>query len=139
MLGYEEMKGNTLESPPRPYGWSKVDRAYCKLKVFMWTSLNECLDEFLILQHCQHCPKVFFSSSNYMSILQPPPSYSGFNRCHCTTVWRGFEIMSCQCFVSDAPEPFLPVNYMRKWGGKKEMVSVKPRVLKLNLRLNLTI
>lgn len=35
-------------------------------------------------------------------------AYSGFNRCHCTIVCRGFEIMSCQCFVSDAPEPFLP-------------------------------
>ena len=40
-------------------------------------------------------------------------AYSGFNRCHCTIVCRGFEIMSCQCFVSDAPEPFLP-------GGCKE-------------------
>jgi hypothetical protein len=35
-------------------------------------------------------------------------NYSGLSLCHCTMVCRGFVIMSCQCFVSDAPEPFLP-------------------------------
>jgi hypothetical protein len=39
--------------------------------------------------------------------------YSGFNRCHWITVCRGFEIMSCQCLVSDAPEPFLPKIYIK--------------------------
>lgn len=36
--------------------------------------------------------------------------YSGFSLCHWTIVWRGLVIMSCQCFVSDAPEPFFPVT-----------------------------
>lgn len=38
-------------------------------------------------------------------------NYSGLSLCHCTMVCRGFVIMSCQCFVSDAPEPFLPENF----------------------------
>lgn len=36
--------------------------------------------------------------------------YSGLSRCHCTIVCLGFVIISCQCFVSDAPEPFFPVK-----------------------------
>lgn len=48
----------------------------------------------------------------------PPPLflfYSGFSLCHCTMVCLGFVIMSCQCLVSDAPDPFLPAE------GKKEL------------------
>lgn len=48
-------------------------------------------------------------------------TYSGFNLCHWTIVCRGFVIMSCQCFVSDAPEPFLP----------KKIIFVKEKSLKI--------
>lgn len=43
---------------------------------------------------------------------QKPPNYwiySGLSRCHWMMVCLGFDIISCQCFVSFAPEPFLPV------------------------------
>ena len=49
--------------------------------------------------------KTILLLSYWISIVY---TYSGFNRCHCTIVCRGFEIISCQCFVSDAPDPFLP-------------------------------
>ena len=42
--------------------------------------------------------------------------YSGLRRCHCRTAWRGLVIMSCQCFVSEAPVLFLPA---RKTNQKK--------------------
>ena len=43
--------------------------------------------------------------------------YSGLRRCHCRTAWRGLVIMSCQCFVSEAPVLFLPA---RKTNQKKK-------------------
>ena len=40
--------------------------------------------------------------------------YSGLRRCHCRTAWRGLVIMSCQCFVSEAPVLFLPARKTKK-------------------------
>lgn len=50
-------------------------------------------------------------------------AYSGFRRCHCRIVCLGFEIMSCQCFVSEAPLPFLPANNMRPISSLRPMLS----------------
>lgn len=37
-------------------------------------------------------------------------AHSGLRRCHWTTACLGFAIMSCQCFVSEAPVLFLPAG-----------------------------
>lgn len=57
------------------------------------------------------------------AILIHAPFYSGFSRCHWTIVWRGLVIISCQCFVSDAPEPFLPAKRMRPISSLRPMLS----------------
>lgn len=49
-----------------------------------------------------------YKSNMYGSKRPQVTVYSGFRRCHCTMVCLGLVIMSCQCFVSVAPEPFLP-------------------------------
>lgn len=45
--------------------------------------------------------------------------YSGLSRCHWMMVCLGFDIISCQCFVSFAPEPFLPAIEKWKWRERK--------------------
>lgn len=67
-------------------------------------------EKLLILPMIMMIISVFkFLIDNKYFLLIIIDAYSGFNRCHCTMVCRGFDIMSCQCFVSDAPDPFLPV------------------------------
>lgn len=79
----------------RPLGYSN-DWPVCTCNGFFFPSFFLCL--FFSTLSCgilQSCGRVL-------------GFYSGFRRCHCTIVCLGFVIMSCQCFVSLAPLPFLP-------------------------------
>lgn len=75
-----------------------------------WTASSFCCIIFRILwgsPHVQVLPVTQSPKNNYVKLEY----YSGLRRCHWTMVCRGFVIMSCQCFVSVAPEPFLPETW----------------------------